>query len=138
MSIKEPPYRPIPPKDSEEYPAGMMKLMNDCWEETPSHRPAFTDIKKRLRRINKGRCVENHWKCLSKAVDGDSVIVTLSILQDALQCNTSPHYCYGGWYCDMMLMIKCNIKDEVLHLTLHNECMLLFTRYFLLLNCLLI
>jgi hypothetical protein len=56
-SVSLPAYRPtIPPFDNSETNA-LVPLMQDCWNEQPEERPAFTDIMKTLKRINKGELV---------------------------------------------------------------------------------
>ena len=55
--MTDPPFRPILPNDGEEYPAGMIDLMKDCWENSPENRPSFGEIKRRIRRLNKKRLV---------------------------------------------------------------------------------
>ena len=52
------PYRPnIPKNDDTEMKDGVLKLMSDCLEEDPLGRPSFTDVKKKMRQINKGQYV---------------------------------------------------------------------------------
>jgi len=51
-----PPFRPpIPPKDRTNHVHQLIQLMRNCWEEHPTLRPDFSNIRSRFLRINKGK-----------------------------------------------------------------------------------
>lgn len=47
-----PPFRPDVPKDIEGCDNRYIRLMHQCWDNEPSVRPTFTDIKARLKTMN--------------------------------------------------------------------------------------
>lgn len=49
----EPPFRPKLPTCSKESP--MVTVMTSCWSEAPEERPSFDDVKKEIKRMNRGR-----------------------------------------------------------------------------------
>jgi len=50
-----PPFRPpIPPNDVINN-AQLIQLMRDCWDEHPSQRPDFSNVRSRFLSINKGK-----------------------------------------------------------------------------------
>ena len=52
------PYRPDldnPEGDTEHATEPVVKIMKSCWSEEPEKRPGLSDIKKKLRALNKGK-----------------------------------------------------------------------------------
>ncbi len=52
------PYRPDldnPEGDTEHATEPVIKIMTSCWSEEPEKRPGLSDIKKKLRALNKGK-----------------------------------------------------------------------------------
>ena len=59
------PLRPHQPALEEEQPAGVMALVERCWEEDPQKRPDFSEIRARVRDFNKGKYVLRIWVFVS-------------------------------------------------------------------------
>lgn len=58
IMMNDPPnYRPVPPQSHNEQTNDLLALMKECWADSPNERPAFTEIAKVLRHINKGQYV---------------------------------------------------------------------------------
>ena len=52
-----PPYRPEIPKDEELVDMGITQLMKSCLTEDPATRPTFSDVRKHIKLLNKGKQV---------------------------------------------------------------------------------
>ena len=50
-----PPFRPDIPKESDGYDQRYLQLMYQCWDDEPSKRPIFNEVKSSLRAINNSK-----------------------------------------------------------------------------------
>ncbi|KAL9987194.1 hypothetical protein ACROYT_G001458 [Oculina patagonica] len=67
-----PPFRPDVPKDVEECDNRYIRLMQQCWDNEPSARPTFTDIKTQLKTMNNRKnldIVDNMLQMMEKYTD---------------------------------------------------------------------
>lgn len=64
IAKQDPPYRPKMPglSDGEKSTNDLIsRMVHECWDEDPDARPSFSDLKRQLRKINRGRWVELGW-----------------------------------------------------------------------------
>ena len=57
IEVFQPPYRPEIPKDDELEDMGINQLMKSCLNEDPTTRPTFSDVRKQIKLLNKGKQV---------------------------------------------------------------------------------